>query len=137
VLHTLECLICSFIAIFVWMGQKTQFPICLFNLCICCRLFQGKDLIECCRIAFPYSYHRSLLLNCVFSVLVSLFMIPGIGCAIGRRFCARGRGGHSRVEDAKGQSIMDRRQDARRLDSDRITTIAWAGSVFAMGRSRV
>jgi hypothetical protein len=39
--------------------------------------------------------------------LISLFMIPGIGCAIGRRVCARGRGGHSRVEERMGRSTMD------------------------------
>jgi hypothetical protein len=90
------------------MGQKTQLPVCFLDLCITGCLFQGKNLVERCRGALPYSYYRSLLLDCVLSVLVPLFMVSRIGRAIGRRICARGRSGHSRVKEKRPRPVSDR-----------------------------
>ena len=76
---TFERLIRTLIPILIWMRQQTQLPISLLDLRLRCAFFQSQHLVERSRGTFPHSYHRRLLLNCVFSVLIALIVVSAFG----------------------------------------------------------
>ena len=86
---TFECLIRAIVAIFIRMRQQAQFSVGLLDLRIRSGPLQSQNFVKCRGGASSHSDHRRLLLDCIFSILVSLVMIPIFGACI---WCCIGTG---------------------------------------------